>query len=187
MGCVSCVCKGPKFRVDKGGLRELRLQGFKVSCGQWFIPCRYSHTNTFWGCFRVWILYLDFEHVYGHFFRCEWFCLFWGVLRPTRDFFYTWGDATITGEDPQKFYLYSALITIEEWGFFRVQNLLWHGATFIMVISEDPRQSENSCINRIFSKTHVFMEQFYAFLHHHISQTPIEIAKEFTQNWDKIL
>ena len=66
------------FLGPTGRLRELRLQGSKVSCGQRFIPCRDSHTNTFWGCFRVWIIYLDFVHVYGHFFRCEWFCLFLG-------------------------------------------------------------------------------------------------------------
>ena len=56
-----------------------------------------------------------------------------GVLRPTREFFthnYRWMDAN--------FDLCSALMAIEQWGFFSVPHLLWHGHPFIMVISEDP-------------------------------------------------
>ena len=39
------------------------------------------------------------------------------------------------------FDLYSALMAIEQWGFFSVPHLLWHGHPFIMVISEDPWHS----------------------------------------------
>ena len=36
------------------------------------------------------------------------------------------------------FDLCSALMAIEQWGFFSVPDRLWHGASILMVISEDP-------------------------------------------------
>ena len=39
------------------------------------------------------------------------------------------------------FYLCSALMAIEKWMFFSVLHLLWHGASFLIVISEDPWHS----------------------------------------------
>ena len=39
------------------------------------------------------------------------------------------------------FDLCSALMAIEQWGFFSVSHLLWHGTFGIMVISEDPWHS----------------------------------------------
>ena len=42
--------------------------------------------------------------------------------------FHTFGDVTITGEGrATNFDLYSALMAIEQWGFFSVPHLLWHG------------------------------------------------------------
>ena len=73
------------------GLRELRLQGSKVSCGQRFIPCRDSHTihsedasefglSTWTLCNKMVTSFVVND-----------FVCFLGVLRPTRDFklFYT--------------------------------------------------------------------------------------------------
>ena len=37
----------------------------------------------------------------------------------------------------EHFELYSALIAIEQWGFFYVPHLLWHGSSVFKVISED--------------------------------------------------
>ena len=37
----------------------------------------------------------------------------------------------------ENFELYSALIAIEQWGFFYVPHLLWHGSSVFKVISED--------------------------------------------------
>ena len=39
---------------------------------------------------------------------------------------------------PTFFYLSSALMAIDQWGFFHVPHLLWHGPTLMIVISEDP-------------------------------------------------
>ena len=41
--------------------------------------------------------------------------------------FYSFGDFTIVGERLQKFHLCSAVMAIEQWGFFNVSHLLWHG------------------------------------------------------------
>ena len=41
----------------------------------------------------------------------------------------------------QHFDLYPAHIAIEQWGFFSVPHLLWHGTSIIMVIFEDPWHS----------------------------------------------
>ena len=51
------------------------------------------------------------------------FCLFVWALRPTQEFFthYWWRAAN--------FDLCLALMAIEQWGFFSVPHLLWHGAT----------------------------------------------------------
>ena len=37
----------------------------------------------------------------------------------------------------ENFELYSALIAIEQWGFFYVPHLLWHGSSVFKVISDD--------------------------------------------------
>ena len=42
--------------------------------------------------------------------------------------FHSYGDVIITGENLQ-IHVYSALMTIEQWGFFSVPHLLWHGAS----------------------------------------------------------
>ena len=54
---------------------------------------------------------------------CLFVCLEGGGVRPTRQFF------TIVGERLQKFHLCSAVMAIEQWGFFNVSHLLWHGPT----------------------------------------------------------
>ena len=43
--------------------------------------------------------------------------------------FHSYGDVTIAGEGLQIFYLCSALMAIEQWGFFNVPHLLWHWHT----------------------------------------------------------
>ena len=51
------------------------------------------------------------------------FCLFVWAFRPTHEFFtHYWLRAA-------NFYLCLALMAIEQWGFFSVPHLLWHGAT----------------------------------------------------------
>ena len=52
-----------------------------------------------------------------------------------------YGDVTIAGERAANFDHCSALMAIEQWGFFSVQHLLDTGYPFIMVISEDPWHS----------------------------------------------
>ena len=51
-------------------------------------------------------------------------CLF-GFLRPTREIFQSFGDVTVTDEELHKD-LYSALMTIEQWGFFSNHTCLTH-------------------------------------------------------------
>ena len=41
---------------------------------------------------------------------------------------YSYGDVTITGEGLQIFYLCSALMAQEKWGFFNLPHIRWHGA-----------------------------------------------------------
>ena len=73
--------------------------------------------------------------------RCYSFvCLFvWGFSTHSRDFthmethHYRWRAANSD--------ICLALMAIEQWGFFSVSRLLWHGAFVTMVISEDPRHS----------------------------------------------
>ena len=48
-----------------------------------------------------------------------------GIFRPTLEFF----TRTETSPLPVKGFLYSALMAIEHWGFFRMPNQLWHGAS----------------------------------------------------------
>ena len=54
---------------------------------------------------------------------------------------HSYGDITITGEGFSNFDLCSVLMAIEQWGFYSVPHLLWHGASVYMVISEDPWHS----------------------------------------------
>ena len=61
-----------------------------------------------------------------------WFCLFWWGFRPTRKFFnHIWIE---TSQLPVKASLHgqrilSTQLAIEQWGFFRVPHLLWHGSS----------------------------------------------------------
>ena len=72
-------------------------------------------------------------------------CLFvylFGVFLPTWAF-HSYGDVTIVGDGLQSFDLCSALMSFEQWGFFSVPHLLWHGASvYNMVNSEDPWHSQ---------------------------------------------
>ena len=58
---------------------------------------------------------------------CSFDCLFWGFPSHSR-FFHLFGRVTITSEGwrTTSFDLYSALMAIEQWGFFNVPHLLWH-------------------------------------------------------------
>ena len=51
-----------------------------------------------------------------------------GVYRPTREFL-THMDTSPLPMKGWKFHLCSALMVIEQWEFFQVQHLLWHGPT----------------------------------------------------------
>ena len=51
------------------------------------------------------------------------FCLFWSLSSHSR-FFHSYGDVTAANFD-----LCSAPIAIENWGFFSVPHLRWHGAS----------------------------------------------------------
>ena len=59
-----------------------------------------------------------------------------GVFVPLENFSLIWRRRHYLWRTTN-FDLYSAVITIEQWGFFSVPHLLWHGPTNIMVISED--------------------------------------------------
>ena len=66
-----------------------------------------------------------------------------GFYRPTPEFL-THGYVTIAGEELHILtYAPHALMAIEQWGFINVPHLLWHGPTFIMVISKDPWHSHH--------------------------------------------
>ena len=56
------------------------------------------------------------------------------------EIFQSFGDVSIRVR-PAKFDLWSALMAIEQWGFFSVLHLLWQGYQIIMVISVDPWHS----------------------------------------------
>ena len=62
------------------------------------------------------------------------FTIFLFVLFDCLGFFlgggvYSYGDVSITGEWVHVFDLYLALVAIEQWGFFSVPHLLWHGSS----------------------------------------------------------
>ena len=56
------------------------------------------------------------------------FLFVWGLSSHSR-IFRSYGDVTITGEGLQIFDLCSALMAIEQLGFFSMPHLLWHGAS----------------------------------------------------------
>ena len=68
------------------------------------------------------IIFIDFGHLTV---RC--FCLF-GVYRPTQNFSLIW-RRNYDWWRAANFDLCSALMAIEQWGFFNVRNLLRHGHT----------------------------------------------------------
>ena len=55
-------------------------------------------------------------------------CLFGILSSYSREFFHSYRDVTITDEG-LNFYLCLALMSIEQWGYFSVPHLLWHGAS----------------------------------------------------------
>ena len=67
----------------------------------------------------------DNQHVYSQDFL---YCFF-GVFRPTQDFFTRMEMSSLPVKGSNFFYLCSTLMAIEQWGFFSVPHLLWHGAS----------------------------------------------------------
>ena len=57
----------------------------------------------------------------------QFICLF-VVFRPSREFFFIWSRHNCLWRSAN-FDLCSALVAIEQWGFFSVPHLLWHGAS----------------------------------------------------------
>ena len=57
------------------------------------------------------------------------------VLRPNREFFTHLELSPFPVKSCNFFYLYSALMAIEQWGFFRVPHLLWHNGHSWFVFS----------------------------------------------------
>ena len=62
------------------------------------------------------------------------------VFRLTREFFTHLGTSPLPWRGAN-FDLCSALMAIEQWVFFSVPHVMWHGHPFLMVISEDPWHS----------------------------------------------
>ena len=58
---------------------------------------------------------------------CLFVCLFW-VVRPTREFC-THLESSLVPVKGCIYELCSAFMAIEQWGFFSVPHLLWHGAS----------------------------------------------------------
>ena len=77
---------------------------------------------------------------YKNLFVCFFVCLF-GVYRPTRGFFTHRETSPLLAKGCKFWPICSALMAIEQWGFFCVPHLLWHGASVIIVISENPWHS----------------------------------------------
>jgi hypothetical protein len=72
----------------------------------------------------------------------DWLIDYFTVLRPAQEFFYLYGDVTITGEGLQNLGLCSAPRAFEQGGIFIVPHLLWHGWTSVFpVASEGPPHS----------------------------------------------
>ena len=67
-------------------------------------------------------------------FDCLVVCL--GLLVPLEKFFHLFGD--FYRERATNFDLYSALMAIEQWEFFNVPHLLWHGQTLYKVHLQRP-------------------------------------------------
>ena len=59
---------------------------------------------------------------------CLFVCLY-GVYRTTREFFTHMGTSSLPVKGCKLIDLCSALMAIEQWGFFSVPHLLWHGAS----------------------------------------------------------
>ena len=87
---------------------------------------------------------LSFQCPYWHIMKnplnMSWFVCLGFFFRLTREFF-THKETSPLPVKVCKDLVCSALMAIEQWGFFSMSHLLWHGHPFIMVISEDPWQS----------------------------------------------
>ena len=71
-------------------------------------------------------------------FDCLFVCL--GSIVPVENFSLIWRSHHYRWR-AANFDLCSALMAIEQWEFFSVSHLLWHGHPFIIIISEDPWHS----------------------------------------------
>jgi hypothetical protein len=82
--------------------------------------------------------------------------------------YHLYGDVTITGEGLLNFGMCSVLRAFEHLGIFIVLHQLWHGASFFVVSSEEPREVDcglktgqiMQCLNskRIFEILHDVLE-----------------------------
>ena len=60
-----------------------------------------------------------------------------GVYRRTREFFTHMETLPFPVKGCKFFYLCSALMAIEQWGFFSVPHLLWHGASVYNLVVQN--------------------------------------------------
>ena len=70
------------------------------------------------------------------FLKKTWTQFVWVFFVPLANYLLIWKCHHCRWRD-RNFDLYSALMTIEQWGLFNVPHLLCHGPTFIMVIFKD--------------------------------------------------
>ena len=90
-------------------------------CCKYTWVCTDKYINRF--NFKFYVLCFDYKKTH------EFVYLFvWGFSSHLI-IFHWFGDVTITGEELQIFYLYSALMAIKQWWFFDVPHLLWHEQT----------------------------------------------------------
>ena len=95
---------------------------FDLRCKCFTISGTRTHRNAINFMGYIWILILRYI--------LQYFCLFCLIVW----FFwgggvYSYGDVSITGEWAHVFDLYLALVAIEQWRFFSVPHLLWHGSS----------------------------------------------------------
>ena len=101
-------------------------------------------------------------HVHNTIIHSSWsICLLvslFGIFHPTQEFF-THMETSQLLVIAANFDLCLALMANEQWGFFSVPHLLWHGHPFIMINSEDPWHSHLLLSIWLWSCHYLFLRQ----------------------------
>ena len=98
------------------------------------LPVLKTQTNTSY-LFSLWEYRLEKVPMISW---LAWVCLFLGeFIVPLENFSLIWRRHHYRWR-AANFFLCSALMAIEQWGFYCMPHLLWHGASVYNVISEDP-------------------------------------------------